>query len=282
MSTTTTPATDVAAEVAVARTTGADFVTSVLQSAKRTVLQFFRTPQLLMLGTIQGALFLFMFRYIFGGAINPGHGIEYVDFLVPGFLVTGILWLGMPAATGVAEDAATGVHDRLRSLPIPRSSAMFGRSLADTALTLWGLLVTTVLAFIVGYRLDASVAEVGLALVVLLAATYSFMWVFITIGLTSKSAQAATGTCTLLVVPLAFVSAAYVPADSLPGWMQPVANHQPFTVFSNATRSLTLGGADAVGLGHSTAYWVVLSLVWCAGILLVFSTIAVSRFARRR
>jgi ABC-2 type transport system permease protein len=282
MTTTTPPATDVAAEAAVARTTGADFVTAALQSAKRTVLQFFRTPQVLLLGTIQGALFLFMFRYIFGGAINPGHGIDYVDFLVPGFLVTGILWLGQPAATGVAEDAATGVHDRLRSLPIPRASVMFGRSFADTALTLWGLFITTVLAFIVGFRLDANLAEVGMALVVLVAAAYSFMWVFITIGLTSKSAQAATGTSTLLIVPVAFVSAAYVPADSLPGWMQPVANNQPFTVFSNAMRSLTLGGADAVGLGHSTAYWVVLSLVWCAGILAVFSTIAVLRFARRR
>jgi ABC-2 type transport system permease protein len=282
MTTTTTPTTEVTTEVTVARTTGAGFVTAALQSAKRTVLQFFRTPQLLMLGTIQGALFLFMFRYIFGGAINPGNGIDYVDFLVPGFLVTAILWLGMPAATGVADDANTGVHDRLRSLPIPRASVMFGRSLADTTLTLWGIFVSTVLAFIVGFRLDASLAEVALALVVLLAATYSFMWVFITIGLTSKSAQAATGTTTLLIVPLAFVSAAYVPADSLPGWMQPVADNQPFTVFSNALRSLTLGGADAIGLGHSTAYWVVLSLVWCAGIALVFATLAVFRFARRR
>jgi ABC-2 type transport system permease protein len=282
MTTVTKPASDVAAESTAVHGAGAGFVTAALQSAKRTVLQFFRTPQLLMLGTIQGALFLFMFRYIFGGAINPGEGLDYVDFLVPGFLVSGILWLGMPAATGVAEDAATGVHDRLRSLPIPRASVMFGRSFADTALTLWGLFVAGVLAFIVGFRLNAGFAEVALALVLLLVAAYSFMWVFITIGLTSKSAQAATGTCTLLIVPLAFVSAAYVPGDSLPGWLQPVANNQPFTIFSNAMRSLTLGGADAVGLGHSTAYWVVLSLVWCAGILLVFSTIAVSRFARRR
>jgi ABC transporter DrrB family efflux protein len=282
MTTVTTSTTEVAAGAAVDRTTGAGFVTAALQSAKRTVLQFFRTPQLLMLGTIQGALFLFMFRYIFGGAISPGGGIEYVDFLVPGFLATGILWLGMPSATGVAEDAATGVHDRLRSLPIPRASVMFGRSIADTALTWWGLLVTTVLAFIVGFRLNADVAEVALAVALLVVMAYSFMWVFITIGLTSKSAQAATGTCTLLIVPLAFISAAYVPAESLPGWMQPIGNNQPFTIFSNALRSLTLGGADAVGLGHNTAYWVALSLVWCAGIFVVFSTIAVSRFARRR
>ena len=182
--TVTTSMAHVAADATAEHSTGAGFVTAALQSAKRTVLQFFRTPQLLMLGTIQGALFLFMFRYIFGGAIHPGEGIDYVDFLVPGFLVTGILWLGMPAAPGVAEDAATGVHDRLRSLPIPRSSVMIGRSLADAALALWGLFIAGVLAFIVGFRLHANVAEVVLALVLLVFAVYSFMWVFITIGLT--------------------------------------------------------------------------------------------------
>ena len=269
-----------APDVAAARATGADHATAALQSARRTILQFFRTPQLLMLGTIQGALFLFMFRYIFGGAIHPTGGLDYVDFLAPGFLATGILWLGMPAAAGVAEDAATGVHDRLRSLPVPRSSVMIGRSLADTTLTLWGLLVAGVLAFLVGFRLDAGIAEAALALALMLLAAYSFMWVFIAIGLTAGNAQAAQGTATLLVIPLAFVSAAYVPSDTLPGWMQPVADNQPVTIFANAVRSLTLGGAGAVGLGHSTAYWVVLTLAWCSGILAAFGGFAVSRFAR--
>lgn len=281
--TATETAADVATTSAVApATTGAHFVPAALESAKRTILQFFRTPQLLMLGTIQGALFLFMFRYIFGGAIDPGHGLDYVDFLVPGFLVTGILWVGMPASSGVAEDAAGGVHDRLRSLPIPRSSVLFGRSIADTALTLWGMLVAGVLAFIVGFRFDAGALDVVLALALLVIAAYCFAWVFITIGLVSGNAQAANGMATLLVIPVAFISAAYVPAQSLPGWLQPVADHQPFTVFSNALRSLVLGGTDAVGLGHSTAYWVGLSLLWCAGILLLFATISIARFARRR
>ena len=282
MTTTDTLTTNRTTATRVAPATGANWVTASLQSAKRTILQFFRTPQLLMLGTVQGALFLFMFRYIFGGAINPGGGLDYVDFLVPGFLVTGILWLGMPASSGVAEDATTGVHDRLRSLPIPRSSVMFGRSIADTALTLWGLLITGVLAFVFGFRLHADALDVLLAVALLVIATYSFMWVFITIGLVSSSAQAANGMATLLVIPVAFISAAYVPADSLPSWLQPVADNQPFTVLSNALRSLTLGGTDAVGIGHTTTHWVVLSLVWCAGIFLVFSTIAVSRFSRRR
>src|SRR3954452_2327600 len=282
MTTTDSRATATGAQLSTPRATGANFVTAAAQSAKRTVLQFFRTPQLLMLGTVQGALFLFMFRYIFGGAIEPGGGLDYVDFLVPGFLVTGILWLGMPASSGVAEDATTGGHDRLRSVPIPRASVMFGRSIADTALTLWGLLVTGVLAFVFGFRIHSDALDVLLAVALLVIATYSFMWVFITIGLVSSSAQAANGMATLLVIPVAFISAAYVPADSLPSWLQPVADNQPFTVFSNALRSLTEGGTHTVGIGHTTTYWVVLSLVWCAGIFVVFSSIAVSRFSRRR
>ena len=283
MTTTDTALTNGLAEPStIPHATGAGFVTASLQSAKRTILQFFRTPQLLMLGTVQGALFLFMFRYIFGGAIRTPDGLSYVDFLVPGFLVTGILWLGMPASSGVAEDATTGVHDRLRSLPIPRASVMFGRSLADTALTMWGLFVTAVLAFIVGYRLEADVVDVVLAVALIVLVAYCFSWVFITIGLVSKTAQAANGMATLLVIPVAFISAAYVPANSLPSWLRPVADNQPFTVFSNALRGLTLGSPRAFGIGHTTTHWVVLTLVWCAGIFLVFSTIAIRRFSRQR
>src|SRR5947199_6691027 len=99
---------------------GAGFLTATTQTARRSGLQYLRTPQLLVLPTILGALFLFIFRYIFGGAIATGSSVDYVDFLVPGFIVTTILWTGMNAPAGVAEDAASGVHDRLRSLPIPR------------------------------------------------------------------------------------------------------------------------------------------------------------------
>jgi ABC-type multidrug transport system permease subunit len=159
---------------------------------------------------------------------------------------------------------------------------MVGRSLADCTLTLWGLLIAGVLGVIVGFRGDANAAEFLTALALLVFSAYCFTWVFIAVGLTSKSAQAANGTCTLIVVPLSFISAAYVPADSLPGWLQPVANHQPFTVLSNALRSLTLGGAESLGLGHSTAYWVMLSVIWFAGIFVVFSFLSVRRFSRRR
>src|SRR6266542_2011888 len=109
---------------------------STLSIAKRTLLKFLRTPQLIILNTIQNTMFLLIFRYVFGKTIGAS-GMDYVNFLVPGFVTTSILFSGMGAATGVAEDLEQGFVDRLRSLPIPRSAVLAGRALADTAMQVW-------------------------------------------------------------------------------------------------------------------------------------------------
>jgi ABC transporter DrrB family efflux protein len=261
---------------------GARFPAAALGTARRTILQFARTPQMIIMATVQGAAVLFLFRYIFGGAIDTVGGVDYVDFLVPGYLATTFLWNGMSGTAGVAEDAASGVYDRLRSLPVPRAAVMVGRSLGDMALTSWGLLATTLLGFAVGFRAHGSLGEVALAFALMLVAGYALTWVFISLGLVAGNAQAAQGMSFMVVLPLTFMSSAYVPVGSLPGWMQPIADHQPVTPLVNAVRSLMLGGSDAAGAGHSTAYWVGLSLAWSAAILVVFGSLAVGRFARRR
>lgn len=266
----------------VADRAGASFPTAVGQTARRTTMQFRRTPQLLILPTVTVALFLFLYRYIFGGAIDPGGGVDYVDFLVPGFLVAAILWAGMGVPSGVAEDASSGVHDRFRSLPIPRAAVVTGRSLADAALVSCVLGVNALLGYAVGFRPDADPGAVVLAFALVLMANYVFIWVFISLGLAAGNAQAAQGMASLAVIPLTFASSAYVPMDSLPSWMEPVAANQPLNVIINAVRSLLLGGTDAAGIGHTTTYWVVLALAWCAGILTIFSTIAITRSSRTR
>jgi len=261
---------------------GAGFATTAVTTSRRTVLQFFRTPQILLMGSIQGALFLFMFRYVFGGAISLGaDSLSYVNFLVPGFLVTVILWTGMGAAAGVAEDSSTGVYDRLRSLPIPRAGVMVGRSMADGALVAWGIFVTAIIGLLVGWRPDGGAPKIILGFALMLVAGYAFTWIFITIGLISGNAQAAQG-MSMLVIPFSFISSANVPVHSMPGWMQPFAANQPVSVIINATRGLMIGGTDTLGIGHSLGYWVVLSLVWCAGIALVFGAIAVNRFSKMK
>jgi len=261
-------------------TTGAGFATTATTTSRRTVLQFFRTPQVLFMGSIQGALFLFMFRYVFGGAINTGP-VDYVNFLVPGFLVTVILWSGMSAAAGVAEESSTGVHDRLRSLPIPRSAVMAGRSLADGALVAWGIFVTAIIGLLVGWRPDGGAAKIVVGFALMLIAGYAFTWIFIFIGLVAGNAQAAQG-LSMLVIPFSFISSANVPVSTMPGWMQPFAANQPISVIINAVRGYMLGGVDQLGIGHSLGYWTGLALLWCAGILLVFGFLSVRRFSKMK
>jgi len=251
---------------------------STLGIAKRTLLKFLRTPQLVVLGTIQGAMFLLIFRYVFGGAIGAG-GLSYVDFLVPGFITTGILFSGMGAAAGVAEDLEQGFVDRLRSLPIPRSAVLAGRALADTALQVWGLAITTAIGFAVGFRVHGSVADALTAFALLVVLGFAFEWLFITLGLFAGNAQAAQGLA-LMVFPLTFVSSAYVPVQTMPGWLQAIAEHQPITVMVDAVRALTQGPAAEALLGHDAGFYVVRSLLWAAGIVAIFVPLAVARFRR--
>ena len=257
---------------------GASRVASTLVIAKRSMLKFLRTPQLVVLGTIQGALFLFIFRYVFGGAMNAG-SLSYVDFLVPGFVTTIVLFAGQGAAVGVAEDMEQGVLDRFRSLPIPRASVLTGRVIADMGMLVWSVVITIALGFAVGFRLSGSVPEALAAFGLILVFGFAFEWVFVALGMVSGNAQAAQNLA-FMVFPLTFVSSAYVPVESMPGWLQGVAEHQPITYMVDAVRSLTLGPDTTAVLGHDASYFVLWSLVWTAAIVAVFAPLAVSRFRR--
>ncbi len=251
---------------------------TVLAVATRTVRKYLRTPQLLVFGIVTGAIFLVLFRYIFGGAIRLA-SVSYVDFLVPGFVLTGVLITGTGVASGVAEDVDQGFFDRLRSLPVPRIALAAGRALGDTVVVAWSTAVTAAMGFLVGFRLHGSPGQALIAYALCLVCGFAFLWMFICMGLIAGNAQSAQG-MSMTVYPLIFVSSAYVRVQTLPGWMQPVAEHQPITIMSNAVRSLTLGNPALASLGHTTTYWVMLSLVWAAGIVAVFAPLAALRYGR--
>jgi ABC-2 type transport system permease protein len=260
--------------------TGASLWVSSLVVAGRMVRKFARTPQLIVFTTIQSALFLLMFRFAFGGAIGTGGSLSYVNFLVPGFIASSILWSGMGAATGVAEDVEHGFVDRLRSLPIPRAAVLIGRSLADAALLVWALAVSAVLGFAVGFRLTGSIGDALAAFGLCLVFGFAFEWVFIVIGLVSGTARAAQS-MGLLVTPLVFLSSAYVPVKSMPAGVRQFSEIQPLTPMVNAVRGLATGARGQALLGHGTSYYIGLSLAWAAAIFVVFGLLAVLRFGRR-
>jgi ABC transporter DrrB family efflux protein len=264
-----------AVDVAVPRST---FVSSSTVIAKRGFLKFVRTPQLVGTATMQGVLFLLVFRYIFGGAIAAGR-LGYVSFVIPGILTTGLIWAGMGAAAAVTEDRAQGLFDRHRSLPIPRSSVLAGRAMADAAMQVWALLVMTAVSFAVGFRLHGGVGNGLLAAALIVVYIFAFEWVFISIGMFASNAQAAQG-FSLILVPFTFVSSAYVPVASMPGWLQAVATRQPVTFMVNSVRSLVGGNKAEQLLGHSAGYFISGALLWSVVIVAVFGTLAVARYRR--
>lgn len=258
------------------RTAGVGATVSAV--AVRTLRKYMHTPQLLVTTIVGGATFMILFRYIFGGALRFG-AVPYVDFLIPGMVMTSVLITGTGNAVGVAEDSDQGFSDRLRSLPARRIGLLAGRALGDTGVVAWGTALTAALGFALGFRLHGTAGEALLAFGMCLVCGFAFLWVFICIGLVSRNAQAAQG-FSMLAYPVIFVSSAYVRVNTLPGWMQPVAEHQPITIMCNAVRSLALGNPALAGLGHTTTYWALLSLAWAAGITLIFAPLATTLYRR--
>lgn len=265
-----------AVELPAAPTTSIGLWRSSTTIAGRTVRQYFRTPQLIVVGALTGAMFLLIFRYVFGGAIGTG-SVSYADFLIPALAATSGLFSG--GAVGVATDIESGLNDRLKSLPIPRSSVLLGRSLADTGLILWAAFVSVLIGFATGYRFHGSLGDAVLA--VGLVALFAFVctWPMIFIGLAAGNSQAAQG-MSFMTFPFIFVSSTYVPVESMPGWLQPVAREQPVTAMVGAIRSLSVGSDADTVLGHSTSWFVVRALLWSALIVVVFATLATRKFAK--
>jgi ABC-2 type transport system permease protein len=241
---------------------------AALQVARRALLKYIRTPGLSVMSIVQSGMFLFSFRYVFGGAIHAG-SVSYVDYLVPAYVATIVLFTGGGIAVAVAEDRAAGFTDRLLSLPVPRLSLVAGRTLADSATNAWAILTTAALGFAFGFRLSGSAADALWAFGLCLVYAVVFTVVFIVMGLFAPNAQAAQG-MSLIAFVFAFISSAYVPAASMPGWLQPFSKYQPITPMVNAVRSLVVGGTSDVGL----------ALAWSAALVAVFTPIAVFRYRK--
>jgi ABC-2 type transport system permease protein len=253
-------------------------VTTARTVAARTVLKLLRTPQVLGIAITQSIVFLLMFRYVIGGAIGV-KGVSYAEFLVPGFVVAGILFTGGGAAVSVAEDAASGLYDRLRSLPVADLAVLAGRAIADAALMIIVALVTLLVGFVVGFTIHGSVLDVvaamGLLLVYSLAAACVFVW----LGLVSGSAQAAQG-LGILAVPFSFLSSAFVPINTMPAVLQTFANAQPLTFMVNSWRGLLIGDAATATFSHSLEYYVIGSLLWSVAIVLVVAPLALRSYRK--
>jgi ABC transporter DrrB family efflux protein len=247
--------------------------------AIRTIFKILRTPQIVGIAIAQSIVFLLMFRYVLGGAIAVP-GVAYVEFLVPGFVVSGLLFTAGGSAVAVAEDAASGIYDRFRSLPISDTAVLIGRGVADAALMTIVALVTFGVGFIVGFRIHGSALDLLFAVGLLVVYALGFAGIFIWLGLVSGSAQAAQG-LGILAVPFSFVSSAFVPVDTMPDGLKTFAEWQPLTFMVNSWRGLLIGDAATKTFSHSLEFYVAGSLVWAVVLGVAIAPLALRAYRKR-
>jgi ABC transporter DrrB family efflux protein len=258
-------------------------VSDIAVITRRNLLFTVRLPQVLVLSSIMPVIFIVMFTYVFGGAIQgalpPAAAGRYVNWLLPGLLAQFALFGGSGTASGLAEDLAKGVIDRFRSLPMASSAVLAGRTLSDLVRLALTLTLMLGVGYGIGFRPQTSLLGLLGALAVGLLFGYAWSWVMALLGLLVRSAEAVQAATYLVVFPLAFTSSVFVPTQTMPGWLQPFAANQPVTVATNALRGLVLG-QGALPPGRTVAGQVILALVWAAAITAIFVPLAVRAYRR--
>jgi ABC transporter DrrB family efflux protein len=240
--------------------------------ARRQLRKVLRRPMYVVYLFVQPVIFVLLFRYVFGGAINTGR-VSYVDYLMPGIIVMTAIFGALTTGLGLTEDLKAGVVDRFRSLPIARSAVLMGRTAADLVTNTLTLIVMLLIGVAVGFRPDQPVYEVVLAFALVLAFAYVFSWISAFIGLKVRDPETAQSVGFIWVFPLVFASSAFVPTSSMPGVVHTFADINPVTLTVNAARDLMIGHGDALGPTLGTVAWLV-------GLLLVFVPLAVRAFRK--
>jgi ABC-2 type transport system permease protein/oleandomycin transport system permease protein len=245
-------------------------VSDTLVLARRNLARIPRQPDLLIAYTVQPVMFVLLFVYVFGGAINTP-GFDYVDFLMPGIIVQSIAFGGFVTALGLSEDVKKGLIDRFRSLPMSRGAVLLGRTLSDVALNCLSLGVLFAVGFLAGFNFhDANAGEIALGILLCLLLGYAFSWIFALIGLFASSPETANAFGFTLIFPLTFASSCFVPVDSMPDGLRQFAEANPFTTISDAVRSYWLGTP-----AH-TDRWV--AFIWVGVLIAVFAPLAIARY----
>lgn len=243
--------------------------------AKRSLMRIPRQPDWLVGATIQPIMFILLFRYVFAGAI-PIPGTSSVDYIMSGILVQGIVFGSIGTAVGLAEDIKKGLMDRFRSLPMTRSSILLGRILADMVLQVFVTAMSLAVALLVGFRPNGSPLEWLGAIGLMLFTVFTLSWIGAIVGLTLRSVEAVTSIGLIWIFPLTFASSAFVMPQSMPGWLEAFAKHQPFTLVVDAVRGW-LTGYYPPGSSHPALY----ATIWLVAICIIAIPTAIWAYERR-
>ena len=275
--------------VAIQPTSGIDRGTRIrygfsdgLVLAWRNLMQIARVPTVLVFELVQPIMFVLLFTIVFAKNIaNLPAGLTYTMFLMPGIFVQNAIFGSTTTAVGLAEDMKKGLVDRFRSLPMARSAVLVGRTTADLGKNLVLLLLVICVGYVVGFRFENGILGAIGMIALVLAVGFVFSWISAVVALAIKEVEGVQAAMFTGIFPFVFVSAALVPVVGMVSWIQPIAEHNPVTVWANTARVLALGNVAFPTYGPQSLTGLILtSVVWIAGLLVVFVPIAIRMYRR--
>ncbi|HEU4792655.1 MAG TPA: ABC transporter permease [Nitrolancea sp.] len=247
-------------------------IADTLVIVKRQLIHTRRIPMELVGFAIMPIMFVVLFRYVFAGAIDVGNGMSYVNFLMAGIFVQSLAFSAPHTGITLTQDLQKGLIDRFRSLPMAHSAYLTGRIIADVIKNGFAIAVMVIVGLAVGFRPEAGLIGWLAAIGVMLFFAFAMCWLGATIALLVRSPESVDQMLFTALFPLTFASSAFVPASSMPGWLQVFVNHQPVTLVVNTVRGLLLD----MPVGNDG--W--MALAWCVAILVICVPAAVSLYQR--
>jgi ABC-2 type transport system permease protein len=250
--------------------------------AKRNLIKIKRVPDLLVFSTISPIMFILLFAYVFGSAISAGPGIGYREFLIPGIFAQTVIFGATITGAGLAEDMQKGIIDRFRSLPMSRSAVLVGRTTSDVLNNVLVITIMSITGLLVGWRIRSSVGEAIGGFLLLLAFAYAISWIMALVGLIVPSPEVVNNASFVLIFPLTFIANTFVPTNNFPPVLKFIANWNPVSSVTQASRQLfgNTGTAPLPDHPWSLHHPVLYTLFWIVALLVVFVPLAVRQYKR--
>ena len=247
----------------------------------RNLLHIRRMPEMLLDVTVQSVMFVLLFAYVFGGAIAVA-GSTYREFLLPGIMVQTMVFSSAIVAMGLTNDLQKGIVDRFKSLPVPRSAVLVGRSISSLIHSGIGVVVMAVTGLLIGWRIRGGLGDAVLAFLLLLLFGFALIWLGIWVGSLMRTVEAVQGFMFTVMFPLTFVANTFAPTETMTPWLRTIAEWNPVSALTQACRELWGNGPPA----PAEAAWplqhpVLVSVGWSLVFIAVFAPLAVSAFRRR-
>jgi len=250
--------------------------------AKRNLVKVKRVPEMIVWVLLSPIMFVLLFAYVFGGSIDVPGGVNYREFLIAGIFAQTVVFGASYTGAALAEDMQKGIIDRFRSLPMSRAAVLLGRTASDVLYNVLSITIMSLTGLLVGWTIRTSVWEAIAGFALLLLFSYAFSWVMATVGLLVPNVEVINNASFMVIMPLTFISNAFVPAENLPTPLRIFAEWNPVSAVTQAARELfgntnpLAAASEAWSMQNAALY----TLIWVVVILAIFVPLSVRLYKR--